>query len=88
MGAIPGSLPVFQQMTEAFGSVVNHNALKIELFFKKKKSGSISHMLQILIYVRSILLLLNLQYLVRKCTDRLSMRGHLNNFLKIIFTKT
>lgn len=33
MGAFPGSLPTFQQITEASGSVVNLNALKIEFIF-------------------------------------------------------
>jgi len=33
MGAFAGSLSMCQQITEALSSVVNHNALKIELFF-------------------------------------------------------
>ena len=52
MGAFAGSLSMCQQITEALSSVVNHNALKIELFFFFF-SGSITHMLQILICIRS-----------------------------------
>lgn len=34
MGAFPGCPPVFEQIMEASGAVMNHNALKIELIFQ------------------------------------------------------
>lgn len=34
MGAFPGSPPVFEQIMEASGAVMNHNALRIELIFQ------------------------------------------------------